>query len=98
MIDWIKRLFKKPEPPNLQIWGIIQGPVRAEDIPDCDYPDESVGMVLKVSNGKDVFDAEFWFDSLDEAYEIVRHFQTKIEPLELDMKEFELVEDSSGNP
>jgi hypothetical protein len=97
MIEWIKSLFKKP-PPEMKIWGVVEGPIRAEDIPDSDFPDGSVGMVLKVSQGKDVFDAEFWFDSLDEAYPIVRHFQTNIEPMKLDMKEFELVKDSSGNP
>jgi hypothetical protein len=90
VIEWIKGLFKKP-PPNLQIWGIIEGPIRAEDVEDCDYPDGAVGMVLKVSRGKEVFDAEFWFNDLDEAYVIMRHFQTKIDPIILDMKDFEHV-------
>ena len=100
MIDWFKKLFKKPPPftEKVQIWGVVEGPVMGSDIPDCMFPDEAAGLVLKVSNGKDVFDAEFWFDSLDDAYQIVRHFQSSIEPIELNMKEFELVQDSSGNP
>jgi hypothetical protein len=90
VIEWIKNLFKKPTP-GLQIWGVIEGPILAEDVEDCDYPEGAVGMVLKVSHGKEVFDAEFWFDNLDEAYVIVRHFQTEINPIPLDMKDFEHV-------
>lgn len=99
MIDWLKSFFKKPPPVTntMQIWGVIEGPVLASDIPDCDFPEEAAGLVLKVSNGKDVFDAEFWFNNLDEAYEIVRHFHSSIDPITLDMEEFEHVEDRSGN-
>jgi hypothetical protein len=100
VISWIKNLFKKPPrlTDKVKIWGVIEGPVLGADIPDCYFPDEAAGLILKVSNGKDVFEAEFWFDNLDEAYKIVRHFHSKIEPIELNMKEFELVKDSSRNP
>jgi hypothetical protein len=44
-------------------------------------------LVLKVSRGEDVFDAEFWFDDLDEAYVLVKHFQTNLYPIVLNNKE-----------
>lgn len=89
MIRWLKSLFKKPK--ELKIWGIIEGPIRAEDIPESDFPEGSVGMVLKVQSGVEVFDAEFWFDSFDEAYLVIKHFQETIEPLNMSMEGFENV-------
>jgi hypothetical protein len=44
-------------------------------------------LVLKVSRGEDVFDAEFWFDDFDEAYVLVKHFQTNLNPIVLNNKE-----------
>jgi hypothetical protein len=48
-------------------------------------------MVLKVADNTHVFDAEFWFDHMDDAYAIVKHFQTSIEPINLNIKEYEYV-------
>jgi len=99
MFEWMKRLFSKPkevrEGPKLQIWGILHGPISANEMPDDEVPDEatdrSVYMVLKIADNLRVFDAEFWFDDMDDAYEIVKHFKTSIEPLSLDTEEYEHV-------
>jgi len=99
MFEWMKRLFSKPkeveEEPKLQIWGILHGPISASNMPDDEVPDEatdrSAYMVLKIADNLQVFDAEFWFDDMDDAYEIVKHFQNNIEPLTLDTKEYEHV-------
>lgn len=92
MIGWIKKLFTKPTPPiKAYIWGVVQGPVRAEDIPGCDFDDDCVMMILKVSVGERVFDAEFWFDGLDSAYPIVSHFHKDMRPIPLDSQEYERV-------
>ena len=90
MIGWLRRKFQKK--PKVLVWGIIEGPVRAEDIPDCDYEEGAVAMILKISVDQSVHNAEFWFNNLDEAYQIIQHFNKSIEPLELNMKEFEVVQ------
>jgi hypothetical protein len=89
MLNWLRKKFsrKEEEPEQTLLWGIIEGPFSAEDLPDCGFPPESTMLVLKVSRGKDVFDAEFWFDNLDEAYVLVNHFRTSLNPIVLNNKE-----------
>jgi hypothetical protein len=96
MFEWMKRLFSKPkEEPKLQIWCILHGPISVDDMPEEEIPegatDRSAYMVLKIAADDRVFDAEFWFDDMDDAYEIVKHFSTNIEPLTLNTKEYEHV-------
>jgi len=90
MFNWLKKKFVK-EKPKVLIWGILDGPVRAEDMNSGDYDEGTVGMILKISVDDEVKNAEFWFENFEQAYEIVKHFHKSIEPLELNMKEFELV-------
>lgn len=98
MLNWLNKLFrkekeaKKEEGAKVLVWGVLEGPIYASDIPDAPFSDESVALILKISVGERVESAEFWFDNLGDAYEIVEHFYYKIEPLELNMKEFELVQ------
>jgi hypothetical protein len=95
MLSWLRKKFSRAEPKEapkesseLLIWGVLHGPFSAKEIPDCEYPEETVMLVVKLSEGKKVFNAEFWFDNLDEAYVIINHFKDKIEPLKLNSKEF----------
>lgn len=90
MLGWLKSRFQKK--PKVLVWGIMHGPIRGEDIPDFEGDEDSVAMVLKISVDQSVHNAEFWFNNLDEAYEIIKHFDHSIEPLELNMKEFEVVQ------
>lgn len=96
ILNWIKSILKtKPPPPPSEtpvvpdgnktlIWGIVQGPIYAQHIPDADFPDDAVMVVAKVSEGDEVFDAEFWFDSFEDACVMLDHFKGSINPIELD--------------
>ena len=89
MLSWLRKKFsrKEVEPEQTLLWGIVEGPFAAKEIPDCGFPPDSTMLVLKVSRGEEVFDAEFWFDNFDEAYVLVKHFQTHLYPIVLNNKE-----------
>lgn len=89
MLNWLRKKFsrKEEEPSQTLLWGIVEGPFAAKEIPDCGFPPDSTMLVLKVSRGEEVFDAEFWFDNFDEAYVLVKHFQTHLYPIVLNNKE-----------
>ena len=89
MLSWLRKKFsrKEEEPSQTLLWGIVEGPFAAKEIPDCGFPPDSTMLVLKVSRGEEVFDAEFWFDNFDEAYVLVKHFQTHLYPIVLNNKE-----------
>ena len=91
MFSWINKVLKRGPPKELPIylWGVVSGPFLSEELPDeDDNPDGLVMMVMKVSQGVDVFEAEFWFDDLKDAYKLVSHFHKTISPIELNMQEF----------
>jgi hypothetical protein len=91
MLKKILSLFKKPEPQEipqekLKIWGVLQGPYSRQEVGDPYVPDGLNYMVLcKASYKKEVFDREFWFETLDEARAMVDHFKSNIEPMELNV-------------
>lgn len=89
MLNWLRKKFSRKEekPEHTILWGIVEGPFAAKEIPDCGFPPDSTMLVLKVSRGEEVFDAEFWFDNFDEAYVLVKHFQTHWYPIVLNNKE-----------
>lgn len=89
MLNWLRKKFlrKEEKPSQTLLWGIVEGPFAAKEIPDCGFPPDSTMLVLKVSRGEEVFDAEFWFDNFDEAYVLVKHFQTHLYPIVLNNKE-----------
>jgi len=70
----------------LKVWGIIEGPIHCEDLPDRDdLADEcKFLLVCKAEDDGKVFDQNFWFESLDSAYEWKRYFDKNIEPLQLE--------------
>lgn len=97
MFSWLRKLFAKPQATTeAQIWSIIEGPTFAEDLDedelyDLDVGDGNVRLVLKIAVGREVFDIEAWFENLEETKLIVDHFNKSIEPLPLNMEEYQHV-------
>ena len=71
---------------EVKVWGIIEGPISREDMPERDELPEDFAylLVCKVEVDKKVDEHNFWFDSLDGAYELKKYFDSNIEPLELE--------------
>jgi len=92
MFQWLKDKFSKKKPElTLQIWSVVRGPMYAEDLPLDEEPEGAVCLLLKVAQDKDVFDAEFWFEEVDDAKKIMQHFEKSILPLEISLEDYELV-------
>lgn len=76
--------------PKTMIWGVVEGPFSREDFPEEELeemgiPDDWNWMIVaKVSEDGKMGQVNLWYDTLDEAYEIVKYFTTNIEPLELE--------------
>ena len=76
--------------PKTLIGGVLEGAFSREDFPEeeldeLDIPDDWNWMlVVKVSEGGKMGQVNLWYETLDEAYELVKYFATNIEPLELD--------------
>ncbi len=70
----------------VKVWGIIEGPISREDMPERDELPEDFAylLVCKVEVDKKIDEHNFWFDSLDGAYEWKTYFDKNIEPLELE--------------
>ena len=96
--EWVMDVFDlqmiDPIPSNdAQIWSIIEGAKRAEDLDydeldGLDVSDIAVRLILKISVDSEVFDIEAWFDNIGEAKHIIDHFIKSIEPLPMNLKEF----------
>tara|TARA_R100000935_G_C2703558_1_gene111265 strand:- start:128 stop:364 length:237 start_codon:yes stop_codon:yes gene_type:complete len=63
---------------TVKIWGVLEGPMGMDDDGELVY----VNLCKIEIDGK-VEHVEYYFDNFDDAYEMVKHFQTKIEPLEV---------------
>lgn len=89
MLSWLKKLLpkKSKEPDNTYIWGVLEGPYYSREIPDCNFPPEHTMLVVKMSRGEEVFDAEIWFEDIEAAYVLMKHFRSSIEPIQLNNKE-----------
>lgn len=102
MFNWLKKwaidVFDlqmiDPIPSNdAQIWSIVEGAKRAEDLDydeldGLDVHDSAVRLILKIAVGSDVFDIEAWFENYGEAKHIIDHFNKSIEPLPMNLGEF----------
>lgn len=68
---------------TVKLWGILHGPFHRDET-EHDPPEGCVYMaVLKAEVKGKVFEEEFWFGTLEEFRVLEKHFQTKIEPIEL---------------
>lgn len=95
MINWIKNLLRKPEGPEppkntTKIWSIVEGPILIEEIPDGELEDVPMTaqamLVCGVVKGGQVGFEQYWYASLDDAYELVKYFSKNIEPLEVSLE------------
>jgi len=91
MIDRIKRLLRRKEPTKTtKIWGVVEGPILIEEIPDEEL--EGVPMtaqamlVCRVEKGGQVGFEQYWYANPDDAYELVKYFSKHIEPLEVSLE------------
>jgi len=76
---------------NMKIWGIVQGPISVRDLPGHDYPTGAKWYHecrVEIDGEMDV--VPYWFYDLDSAYEMKKHFDTTIEPLEIKINYGEL--------
>lgn len=80
----------KPTVTKTLVWGIEDGPFSRDDFPEDEL--EALGvpedwnwmLVAKVQSDSKVGSVNLWYDTLDEAYAVVKHFKSNIEPLELE--------------
>jgi len=96
MIQWLKRLLGKDPPKDRQptsaktlIWDVTDGPYLRDDFPEEELweagipPEADAMLVCRVEEGGEVFLANYWYGSMDEAYEVKKYFDVNIEPLEV---------------
>jgi hypothetical protein len=94
MIKWLKKLLGKgpPEQPtsaSVYIWGVVDGPYLRDDFPEEELrnngiPEEAEAMlVCKIEEDGEVSLVNYWYGSMDEAYEVKKYFDVNMEPLEI---------------
>ena len=68
---------------SVKIWGIISGPTSRDDCPNSeDWPDHSnYTLICKTEIDGEVFDTNFYFEDLDDAYIWSAHFYDNIDTL-----------------
>ncbi len=76
---------KKSKQPSVKIWAILHGPFHKDDLEDpSNVPDDlEYFIVAKAEVDGEVQDMEFWFQTFDDVQVLVKHFATKIEPIEV---------------
>lgn len=86
MFNWLRRKIKKTPPEHaIRIWGVVAGPFFRDEIEE-DLPEGlEVMLVCKVEIDGEITVQEFFFTEFDHAYQIVKHFQSKIEPIEVSL-------------
>lgn len=71
------------------IWEVIEGPYHREAFDEDELlsigVDDNLGcfLVVKLQEDGEVGVVNFWVETEEEAYEIVKHFKYNIEPLEV---------------
>tara|TARA_R110000803_G_scaffold30350_5_gene68492 strand:- start:3134 stop:3367 length:234 start_codon:yes stop_codon:yes gene_type:complete len=71
----------KSEP--VKIWGVISGPF------EVDHPEIDIIYynLCKVEVDGRIGNMEYFFDSFNDAYDMVKHFQTSIDPIEIETED-----------
>lgn len=71
------------------IWDVIDGPYHREEFDDDELLSAGIDdnleyfLVVKLQEDGAVGIVNFWVETAEEAYDIVEHFKTNIEPLEI---------------
>ena len=71
------------------IWGVVEGPVHISEFPVEEVsgyvqPGYEWMLVCKIEEGGAMGLANLWYETMDEAYEVKKYFDTNIQPLELE--------------
>ena len=72
---------------SMKIWDVIEGPYSAKDMmPDfpVPLPEDLHFNLCKVEIDGKVEHIELFFNDFNSAYEMVTHFQTSIDPIEIE--------------
>lgn len=75
---------------NTLVWGVLEGPYSREDFPEEELEDMGIPLnwnwmiVAKVQEGSKMGTINLWYDTLDEALDVVNYFKKHIEPLEIE--------------
>lgn len=69
---------------KIVVFHVIEGPIHRDSIADDDAVDTQLDWLLEVkasiNNSKQVEDISLWFKDFNEAYSIVNHFYSSVEP------------------
>ena len=89
MFNWLKKLRAPKEPPKVStnkmlIWDVIEGPIDIDDLPDEMPEGHNFLNVCKVEIDGEIVHVNFWFETFDQAYEWVKHFDKSIDPIEME--------------
>lgn len=74
---------------RLLIWGVIEGPFNREDFDEDELFNEGVPdhlnsmLVVRIEDDGVIYLADFWYETEDEALEVVKYFKANLEPLEV---------------
>lgn len=81
-----KKKLKAPVSNKIKIWKINHGPFHVDEVDDPHVPEGLEYMIVAlVEFDGELSEQEFWFGSFEDAQVWVKHFQTKIEPLEVNL-------------
>jgi len=72
-----------------KIYGVVSGPFHTDDVQGVDYYDEDyegwfVNCIVEQTDGS-IDDEEIFFDTFEEALEVVEWFKASIVPYEIDL-------------
>ena len=78
---------------KIKVWAMIEGPIHKSDLPKEEQENYYGGAleffaVCKVEVNGRLEDHEFYFDTLDQAYQWKRYFEENMEALEINKKDF----------
>ena len=88
MFNWLKKLRAPKETPKVStekmlVWDVVEGPIDIDDLPDEMPEGHNFVNVCKVEIDGEITHTNLWFETFDEAYEMVKHFNKSIEPIEV---------------
>lgn len=74
---------------EVKIWGVCEGPISIEEVPDEELDSAPEGsnyfMVCKTEVDGAMGEDNFWFEDFEDAYEWKQHFAKSIDPIVIDM-------------
>lgn len=69
---------------KITVYHVIEGPIHRDNIPDDEEVPEGLDWLLEVkattNNSEEVEDLSLWFKDFNEAYSVINHFHSSVEP------------------